>query len=1172
MAIRQLGTIEHDTAYNRGNSIVMIDDTHFVLAYEGDASDGFIKTFYLDGAYNPVQIDVLEHDTVNGQYNSLIRLDDTHYVLAYTGSGTDGFVKTFEIDADYQITQLYSLEHDTSSALDNSLVKIDDTHFMLAYAGPGSDGFIKTFSVNAAYEITQIDSVEHDDTKGVFNTLSQLDATHYVLAYQGKLDFSYIKTFEINDDYEISEIWSYNDGAHTGWSQSICAIDPTHFILVYTGAIVGAGPYYVGMIKTFSIIEEGEIIEVDSLEHDSANGTYSTMAQIDDYNYVLAYSGTSNAGVVKNITIDGAYTITELGSFVFDNSTCFDLSISLVVGSRVIVAYAGADDDGFISTFSLGRNATRSSWRPYDNTVAYVVGDRVTYLGSYYVCIADSTGNLPTDTLYWIFIKSLSVKVLEKQSGTLTKTAHAWLGGLITSETTGYTGVQCSIAHITAGRWTLTGTSSTVCAMDYATGEACVEGHQIYITSRMVVRSAGVDNIYLYVTGTTGGSNLEADVQATPVVDTSYTMSGIVTLTAAETGNIKLRWYMADADGVTGQVLRVYEWTAIDLTEQFGAGSEPSAAELDAFFAWRWELMTKKNYKLYNSEGYGDSLYFASKIADHGLEYNDMVSTSGGTSPVYHYFSPVYVLNDDWIITGWYEAGFGYTSWYRTATSYLYWTKTDYTDRVQLKSLQMNMRDDLDGYARMKFLADIEWQPLLGMTVIISDGTETLLTGHIVSNNRTNINATSWLCDVEVHNLIAALQWNISTADDYWIDLVTSPTSGSILEYLLMEMAGPAYGAYTGGQGIWFGNIETGNTAASTRDAQYKTVYELVNSLCLNAGLSLKITGDRRIKCESALSTPQDAPFNLTDAVMPRVWNASYNEDISEYGESVVIRGGYKADGAPLVRWINVATKPLTNEIFGAHANKNIVVSDQNAANSTDAATAANAILNKQGIIIPGTLTFTTDDTAFRPGQKITVDVDRLGLSSRSMHVDDVLIYDVDGQNLLTNVTCSHRDTTSFSVQPNKASGTYMSELSNKVTQSVSALTQGAGSFTPTLYGSTTAGTWAYTTQEGYYNIHANQCYINIRLNPSSIADAVGNLMIGGLPFAASTASTLYNLPAMATGLAWGASMTQLQLSITDADDFGTMYGAANNAAWVAVGIADISTGDEIRISGVYLV
>ena len=50
-------------------------------------------------------------------YNSLVKIDDTHFILAYTGTGNDGFIKTFSIDGSYNITQIKILEHDTTGLL-----------------------------------------------------------------------------------------------------------------------------------------------------------------------------------------------------------------------------------------------------------------------------------------------------------------------------------------------------------------------------------------------------------------------------------------------------------------------------------------------------------------------------------------------------------------------------------------------------------------------------------------------------------------------------------------------------------------------------------------------------------------------------------------------------------------------------------------------------------------------------------------------------------------------------------------------------------------------------------------------------------------------------------------------------------------------------------------------
>lgn len=45
------------------------------------------------------------------------------------------------------------------------------------------------------------------------------------------------------------------------------------------------------------------------------------------------------------------------------------------------------------------------SWKgAYDEETAYVIQDGVSYQGSTYTCIADSTGNLPTDTDFWALV------------------------------------------------------------------------------------------------------------------------------------------------------------------------------------------------------------------------------------------------------------------------------------------------------------------------------------------------------------------------------------------------------------------------------------------------------------------------------------------------------------------------------------------------------------------------------------------------------------------------------------------------------------------------------------------------------------------------------------------------------------------------------------------------
>jgi hypothetical protein len=245
----EIDSLEHDTTQGTQNSLVMIDSTHFILAYAGTDNDGFIKTFSIDENYdNITEIDSLEHDFSTGSLNSLVMIDSTHFILAYTGTDNDGFIKTFSIDENCDnITEIDSLEHDTNYGLYNSLIKIDSTHFILAYDGIDDDGFIKTFSIDENCDnITEIDSLEHDTANGTYNSLIKIDSTHFILAYTGTESDGFIKTFSIDENCDnITEIDSIEHDTANGLFNSLVMIDSTHFILAY------AGSGDDGFIKTF---------------------------------------------------------------------------------------------------------------------------------------------------------------------------------------------------------------------------------------------------------------------------------------------------------------------------------------------------------------------------------------------------------------------------------------------------------------------------------------------------------------------------------------------------------------------------------------------------------------------------------------------------------------------------------------------------------------------------------------------------------------------------------------------------------------------------------------------------------------------------------------------------------------------------------------------------------
>lgn len=120
----------------------------------------------------------------------------------------------------------------------------------------------------------------------------------------------------------------------------------------------------------------------------------------------------------------------------------------------------------------------------------------------------------------------------------------------------------------------------------YVTSLAAANGKKIYIRAKCKVTSANCTNIFVNMTGSTGGNVLNFS-QTTPTQNTVYTVSGIITCNATMTGNIKIEFRHSYADAATanGKVMEAQNVMAYDLTTIFGTGNEPTAPELDAILA-----------------------------------------------------------------------------------------------------------------------------------------------------------------------------------------------------------------------------------------------------------------------------------------------------------------------------------------------------------------------------------------------------------------------------------------------------------------------------------------------------------------------------------------------------------------------------------------------------------
>lgn len=86
-------------------------------------------------------------------------------------------------------------------------------------------------------------------------------------------------------------------------------------------------------------------------------------------------------------------------------STAYVLQDIVSINSAAYVCVTAHTSGTFATDLAAGKWEIACKgiyWRgAYDNGTAYTLNDGVSYNGSSYVCIADTTGNLPTDTSYW---------------------------------------------------------------------------------------------------------------------------------------------------------------------------------------------------------------------------------------------------------------------------------------------------------------------------------------------------------------------------------------------------------------------------------------------------------------------------------------------------------------------------------------------------------------------------------------------------------------------------------------------------------------------------------------------------------------------------------------------------------------------------------------------------
>lgn len=152
--------------------------------------------------------------------------------------------------------------------------------------------------------------------------------------------------------------------------------------------------------------------------------------------------------------------------------------------------------------------------------------------------------------------------------------------GDFSNGTTGWRKESCNFSSITDSRLSFIGSGTNQNFGIYsAMSPATQEGHKYYQRFSMRTFDDGCESFSVAYNGA------PAAVIFSPSKDTIYTLSRVWTQSSSTYNLIFAQSKWADAAAAAGKTFDVGYVLALDLTEAFGAGNEPTAAQMDAMLA-----------------------------------------------------------------------------------------------------------------------------------------------------------------------------------------------------------------------------------------------------------------------------------------------------------------------------------------------------------------------------------------------------------------------------------------------------------------------------------------------------------------------------------------------------------------------------------------------------------
>jgi hypothetical protein len=363
-----ISSLEYDTSDGFEPDIIQISSTVCAIAYRGTSNDGFLRTVAIaaNGTISPAVISTLEFDTSDCYTPDIIRISGNVYAIAYRSTSSDGFVKTVTIAANGTISPavISTLEFDTADGWEPNIIPVSGNVYAIAYRGVSSDGFLKTVTIatNGTISPAVISTLEFDTADGWEPDIIPVSGNVYAIAYRGVSSDGFLKTITIATNGTISPavISTLEFDTADGATPTIIPISGNVYAIVYSGTTNN------GFLKTVTIAANGTISPaiIATLAFGSSLYAPDIIYVVGDV-YAVAGRGNNNNGVLRTIGIatDGSITNPSISSFVFDNGYGYEPVMTHVSGDIYAIAYRGVNSDGFVITIGITTSGGTATYR-----------------------------------------------------------------------------------------------------------------------------------------------------------------------------------------------------------------------------------------------------------------------------------------------------------------------------------------------------------------------------------------------------------------------------------------------------------------------------------------------------------------------------------------------------------------------------------------------------------------------------------------------------------------------------------------------------------------------------------------------------------------------------------------------------------------------------------------